>query len=74
MECADGRWFVEVDHGHVFDHFAGVSKPHIAPFIEPAFFHSEPEALEFAFICIKGVYPELANKDLSEYYSGDTDE
>jgi len=74
VECADGRWFVEVDHGVAFDHIVGVSKPNVAPFIEPAFFHSEVEAREFAFTCIKEVYPELSNKDLSEYYSDDADE
>ncbi|MBV7514581.1 hypothetical protein [Pseudomonas sp. PDM25] len=74
VECADGRWFVEVDHGHAFDHLAGISRPTVAPYIEPDFFQSEAEAQEFAFTCIRQVYPELANKNLSEYYSDDTDE
>ncbi|WGK63446.1 hypothetical protein QAO71_16885 (plasmid) [Halopseudomonas sp. SMJS2] len=74
VECADGRWFVEVDHGHAYDHLAGVSRPSITPYIEPIFFQSEAEAQEFAFICIKQVYPELKTKELSEYYSDDDDE
>ncbi|HFL7782886.1 TPA: hypothetical protein ACG5A4_004597 [Pseudomonas aeruginosa] len=38
------------------------------------FFQSEAEAQGFAFTCIKQVYPELENKNLSEYYLGDSDE
>lgn len=26
VECSDGQWFVEVDHGSAFDHLAGVSR------------------------------------------------
>lgn len=74
VECADGRWFVEVDHGSAFDRIAGVSKPNVVPFLEPAFFASEVVARDFAFACIKEVYPELADKNLSEYYSDDADE
>lgn len=71
VECADGRWFLEVDHGDAFNSIAGISKPEIAPFVEPTFFKSEEEAQNFAFACIKQVYPELESKDLSEYYSDD---
>lgn len=74
VECADGRWFVEVDHGRAFDNIAGVSRPILAPYTAPAFFQSEAEAQEFALTCIKQVYPDLANKDLSEYFSDDDDE
>lgn len=74
VECADGRWFVEVDHGRAFDDIAGVSRPTLTPYTEPAFFQSESEAREFAFTCIKQVYPDLASKDLSEYFSDDDDE
>ncbi|BCR26233.1 hypothetical protein [Aquipseudomonas alcaligenes] len=73
LECADGRWFVEVDYGSAFDHLAGVSRPTITPYTEPVFFQSEAEALRFAYTCIKQVYPELENKDLSEYYSDEID-
>lgn len=74
VECADGRWFVEVDHGRIFDHLAGVSRPSVTPYTEPVFFQSETKAQAFAFACIKQVYPALATKDLSEYYSDDNDE
>lgn len=70
-ECADGRWFVEVAHGIAFDHVEGIARPNVAPFTEPVFFGSESEARDFAFACIKAVYPELADKDLSEYYADD---
>ncbi|EMH0369338.1 hypothetical protein RO273_000978 [Pseudomonas aeruginosa] len=74
VECSDGQWFVEVDHGSAFDHLAGESRPTVAPYTEPVFFQSEAEAQGFAFTCIKQVYPELENKNLSEYYLGDSDE
>ncbi|MGH8376795.1 MAG: hypothetical protein ACRER6_16210, partial [Pseudomonas sp.] len=32
VECEDGRWFVEVDHGIKFDGTAGLSSPNIAPY------------------------------------------
>jgi hypothetical protein len=74
VECADGRWFVEVDHGTDFDGVDGVSKPNVAPFVQPRFFIAEIDAREFAYSCIKMVYPDLKDKDLSEYYSDDDDE
>lgn len=69
--CADGRWFVEVDHGTDFDGLDGVSKPNISPFVPPQFFVTMLEAREFAYSCIKTIYPDLKDKDLSEYYSDD---
>lgn len=74
VECADGRWFIEVDHGVAFDHIQGVSRPKVTPFIEPAFFSSGVYAREFAFTCIKGVYPIQSDKDLSDYFAEDDDE
>ena len=70
-ECADGRWFVEVDHGVEFDELDGVSRPNIKPFVEPQFFSDEIGARDFAVSCIKLVYPELEDRDLSEYFSDD---
>ncbi|EPW5429267.1 hypothetical protein ACWM3R_001402 [Vibrio cholerae] len=69
VKCMSGKWFVEVDHGNCFDNLDGLSKPEIAPFIEPTFFNSEDEARDFAYECIKSVYPDLKNKDLNGYYS-----
>lgn len=68
IECRDGRWFVEVEYGDDYDAIAGVSKPNVAPYVEPQFFSSEDDARQFAFTCIKQVYPTLAGRDLAEYY------
>jgi len=37
VECANGKWFVEVEFGHEFDQFDRISKPEVVPFVEPAF-------------------------------------
>lgn len=71
VECADGRWFVEVDYGDEFDLLDGLSKPHQAPYVEPQFFAERDLALEFAFECIRSVYPDLRGFDLASYWSGD---
>jgi hypothetical protein len=64
VECADGRWFVEVDHGIRFDGMPGVSRPNVAPYVEPVFYVDEAAAMVFALDCIKKAYPALANCDL----------
>ena len=68
VERSDGRWFVEVDFGHEFDAIDGVSKPKVTPYVEPRFFDREVDAREFAFACIKQVYPALVDRDISEYF------
>ena len=64
VECADGRWFVEVDYGVLFDGMPGISCPDVVPYVEPEFHVSESSAMTFALECIKKVYPVLANRDL----------
>lgn len=71
VECESGCWFVEVDHGTDFDNIDGVSKPDIAPFVEPIFFDDEETARNFAYSCIKTIHPELKDRDLNEYYVND---
>lgn len=68
VECADGRWFVEVEFGNRFDQINGICKPALTPFAEPAFFASQDLALQFAYACLKQAYPELEGRDLSEYF------
>lgn len=67
VEYANGKWFVEVDYGHEFDQCEGISKPEVVPFVEPVFFETEEAARGCAHECIRKVYPELAQKDLSEF-------
>ena len=69
VECEDGRWFVEVDHGSRFDGMAGVSRPNVAPYAEPQFHASEEAALSFALSCIKQGYPELRDNDLARCFT-----
>lgn len=71
VECADGRWFVEVDHGSAFDTLEGVSRPNVAPYAEPRFFGDEDAAKDFALECIKTIYPVLRDRDLREYWAED---
>ena len=68
VECQDGRWFVEVDHGSRFNHILGISKPNVAPYVEPKFFDSEQEVREFAIVCIKQAHPEVADKNLQQWF------
>lgn len=68
VECEDGRWFVEVDHGTRFNGIAGVSCPNVAPYVEPQFHASEQAALSFALACIKLAHPELVDRDLDECF------
>jgi len=70
IECADGRWFVEVDGGGGdtrFDHMHGVSCPNVGPYVEPLFYADKTSAMMFALECIKTAYPELANLDLQKF-------
>lgn len=71
VECQDGRWFVEVDHGEAFNQIEGISKPDIQPYREPRFFSSEDGARQFAYTCLRHVYPDLEGVDLDAYYSDD---
>jgi hypothetical protein len=68
VECADGRWFVEVDHGEGFNAFEGVSRPNVAPYAEPRFFADEMGARAFAIECIQKRYPDLQKRDLNEWF------
>lgn len=68
VECQDGRWFVEVDHGNRFNQIDGISRPNIAPYVEPQFFGSEQEARVFAIACIKQAHTEVGNKNLQEWF------
>lgn len=68
VECSDGRWFVEVDHGHDFDSLLGISKPKCRPYLEPIFYPSRSDALEFALTLINKVYPNLDKTKISEYF------
>lgn len=68
VECQDGRWFVEVDHGSRFNHIDGISRPNVSPYVEPRFFGSEHEVREFAIACIKQAHPEVAGKNLQEWF------
>lgn len=63
VECADGRWYVEVDFGAEFDNMEGISRPHSQPYTNPRFFDSRLEALDFAVSCIQQVCPDLKNRD-----------
>ncbi|MDR9836925.1 MULTISPECIES: hypothetical protein [Herbaspirillum] len=38
VECRDGRWFVEVDHGDRYNSMEGISKPNLSPYVQPQFF------------------------------------
>jgi len=69
VECDDGRWFVEVDHGIRFNGMQGVSCPNVAPYVEPQFHADEKAARVFAIACIKNAYPELAKRDLHEWFA-----
>ncbi|MFM0265488.1 hypothetical protein [Paraburkholderia sediminicola] len=66
--CRDGRWFVEVDFGSDFNAIEGISRPNIAPYVEPRFFGDDDAAREFAFAAVRQVHPELADVDLDAYY------
>lgn len=68
VECEDGRWFVEVDHGSRYNGMAGVSCPNVAPYIEPQFHADEKAARVFAIACIKQAHPELADRDLQVWF------
>ena len=68
VECQDGRWFVEVDHGCRFDGIDGISRPNMIPYVEPRFFDSEQEVREFAIACLKQAHPEIASKNLQEWF------
>jgi hypothetical protein len=68
IECEDGRWFIGVDFGDDYNNIDGISKPDIKPYIAPKFFSQEDSAFDFAVIATKKVYPELKDKDFSEYY------
>lgn len=66
-ECSDGLWFIEVDYGHAFDSFLGVSKPKCIPYLEPNFYSSRKEALTTALQLIKQVYKNLNEEKILEY-------
>lgn len=74
VECADTRWFVEVDHGERFNGMQGVSCPHVTPYIPPVFHSNQESALNFALECIKKAYPAIGTRDLhtraAEYFNG----
>ena len=69
VECEDGRWFVEVDHGIRYDGLAGLSRPNVEPYVAPHFHSSEQAALSFALACIKQAHPELADRDLPALFA-----
>lgn len=73
VECMVGRWFVEVEFGDDFNHLAGVSKPDMAPYVPPEFFDDELAARDFAFRCMKAIYPDIADKNLAECFEDDDD-
>jgi hypothetical protein len=56
VECADCRWFVEVDFGNDYNAIGGVSKPKILPYMDPVFFESRKDGEAFAFECIKKIH------------------
>lgn len=68
VECRDGRWFVEVDYGVQFDGIEGISRPNVAPYVEPRFFSTEQAVRDFAIACIKQAHPEVADKNLQEWF------
>lgn len=75
VECEDGRWFVEVDHGVLYDGMAGVSCPNVSPYVAPQFHVDEKAARVFAIECIKKAHPELVNRDLQPWFDEyDSDE
>lgn len=69
VECQDGRWFVEAEHGPQDRMLPGVSCPTITPFVEPQMFPDQAGALELAFACLKHLHPELASRDLPALYA-----
>jgi hypothetical protein len=69
VECEDGRWFIEVEFGSQYNGIEGVSRPDVGPYTPPNFYASEDEALAFAIGCIKQIHPELASRNLLEYYA-----
>lgn len=68
VECSNGRWFVEVDYGHDFDSLLGISNPKCITYVEPSFYSSRSDALEFALALINKVYPDLDKTKISEYF------
>ena len=69
VECADGRWFVGVDHDNGNDRFGrmpGLSRPNVVPHVEPILFADEASAMGCALECIKIAYPSLAGRDLHQ--------
>lgn len=68
VECADGRWFVEVDFGDRFDAMEGVSRPYITPDVAPVFFKDETAARNFSMECLKLGHPDLKERNLQPWF------
>ncbi|KZX80365.1 hypothetical protein A3715_37725, partial [Oleiphilus sp. HI0009] len=67
IECADGKFFVEVDFGNEFDSIDGISRPEVKPYQNPYMFSDEKRARAFAIECIKSVHEELAKVDFKSF-------
>ncbi len=63
IECADGRFFVEVDFGDEFDDMQGISRPHLTPYEQPSFFDTRAEGQAFAIRAIQHQFYELSKRD-----------
>lgn len=69
VECANGKWFVEIDHGHDYDDVAGVSKPRIEPYVTPEFFDNQEMAKDFAISVLKSKYSVLSScRNLNDWF------
>lgn len=71
VECSDGRWFIEIDYGHDYDSFSGISKPKCVPTKEPIFYSSKEKALCVAIDLIKQIHKNISDQKISEYFSED---
>ncbi|OJU46026.1 MAG: hypothetical protein BGN96_00990 [Bacteroidales bacterium 45-6] len=67
VECVDGRWFIEVDFGHDFDSFAGISKPKYSPYVAPNFYSNREGALTKALELIRQVHHNINVNKISDY-------
>jgi hypothetical protein len=67
----DGRVYLSVDFGDDYNGFVEIFRHDLLPYREPIFFEDDKSAQDFAIACIKQVHPELAERNLNEFFSND---
>ena len=65
--CADGRWFIEQEHGDEYSRFPGVVKSGEDLETAPMFYPDVNAVAKAAFALIKHVYPTTPDERLEEF-------